>query len=318
MIFRYARHTTDLYKMEKFYTEIIGLEKLGGFENHSNYNGLFLGHKNLNWHLEFTVSADKPNSKFDEEDALVFYVNTNLELTKIKERISKNNLSFVIPKNPYWLKSGIMITDPDGCRIIFSVKQLYFNSADDLTNLVNEKDIATWNGLIEYTNNLPYGRNSNREDFSLVLKENKGTCSSKHAFLKKIADLNGFNNVQLILGMYKMNHLNTPKISNTILNKGLEYIPEAHCYLRLNNQRIDITSTNSDIDNLVNDIIEEIEIEPEQVGNFKVAYHKNFLKNWILQENIQMSFDEVWTIREICIKKLEEKYIKRKCTSLLL
>jgi hypothetical protein len=38
--------------------------------------------------------------------------------------------------------------------------------------------------LIEKVKNIPYGRNSNRTDFSLVISENKGTCSSKHAFLK--------------------------------------------------------------------------------------------------------------------------------------
>ena len=41
MTFRYARHTTDLKQIERFYTEIVGLEKLGGFEKHNNYDGLF-------------------------------------------------------------------------------------------------------------------------------------------------------------------------------------------------------------------------------------------------------------------------------------
>ncbi|MCB9034588.1 MAG: hypothetical protein H6553_12180 [Chitinophagales bacterium] len=167
--------------------------------------------------------------------------------------------------------------------------------------------MKNWSELIEFTRNLPYGRNSNRENFSLVLKENKGTCSSKHSFLKKVADLNGFKNVKLILGMYKMNHLNTPKIRDLISRNGLKHIPEAHCYLKLNNQRIDITNSNSDIENLRNDIIDEMEIEPEQVNTFKVEYHKNYLQKWIEQENIKLSFDEIWLIREECIKQLEEK-----------
>ena len=44
--------------------------------------------------------------------------------------------------------------------------------------------------LIDKIKNLPYGRNANRYDFTLVLSENKGTCSSKHAFLKDFADKN--------------------------------------------------------------------------------------------------------------------------------
>lgn len=186
------------------------------------------------------------------------------------------------------------------------MNQQTFNSKDDLTVLVIKNGIKNWNELLEFTRSLPYGRNSNRADFSLVIKENKGTCSSKHSFLKQIANLNNFEDVKLVLGMYRMNNLNTPKIGDSILKNGLTYIPEAHCYLKINNQRIDITTGNSDIENLIKDIIQEIEIEPEQVNTFKVDYHKNFLKQWIIENDIKMSFDAVWEVREQCIRNLEE------------
>ena len=305
MTFRYARHTTNLQEIEKFYTEIVGLEKIGSFENHNNYDGLFLGHKNSNWHLEFTTSTNKPNSKFDQDDILVFYLNSEIELAQIKKTIKQKNINLEVPKNPYWSENGIMISDPDRFKVVFTVRELNFNSTDDLTKLITDKGIKNWSELIEFTKNLPYGRNVNREDFSLVVKENKGTCSSKHSFLKKVADLNNFGSVTLILGMFRMNNLNTPKIGNTILENGLEYIPEAHCYLKLNNQRIDITNSNSDIQTLTSDIIQEIELEPEQVNTFKVDFHKDYLKNWITENEIKMDFDSVWEIREQCIKKLE-------------
>ncbi len=305
MTFRYARHTTNLQEIEKFYTEIIGLEKIGSFENHNDYDGLFLGHKNSNWHLEFTTSTNKPNSKFDQDDILVFYLNSEIELAQIKKTLKQKNINLEAPKNPYWSENGIMISDPDRFKVVFTVRELNFNSTDDLTKLITDKGIKNWSELIEFTKNLPYGRNVNREDFSLVVKENKGTCSSKHSFLKKVADLNNFGSVTLILGLYRMNNLNTPKIGNTILENGLEYIPEAHCYLKLNNQRIDITNSNSDIQTLISDIIQEIELEPEQVNTFKVDFHKDYLKNWITENEIKMDFDSVWEIREQCIKKLE-------------
>lgn len=306
MTFRYARHTTDLKKIERFYTEIVGLEKLGGFENHNNYDGLFLGHSNSNWHLEFTTSNEQPKSKFDDDDILVFYVNSKAEFNQVKKTLNKKKINIEIPKNPYWAENGILILDPDNFKIIFSIKHQNFGSQDNLTALVKEKRIENWSDLIDFTQNLPYGRNQNREDFSLVIKEDKGTCSSKHSFLKKIADLNNIDNVKLILGMYRMNNLNTPKIGNTILESGLEFIPEAHCYLKLNNQRIDITNINSDIENLSKDILEEIEIEPEQVNTFKVDFHKEYLQNWITETEIKLKFEEVWEIREKCIKKLEQ------------
>jgi extradiol dioxygenase family protein len=229
MTFRYARHTTDLNKIERFYTEVVGLEKLGGFEKHNNYDGLFLGYNNSNWHLEFTTSIEQPKSKFDEDDILVFYVNSEVEFKRVKNVINQKNINLEIPKNPYWAENGIMISDPDNFKIIFSVRHQNFSSTDNLTTLVTEKGIKNWSELIDFTQKLPYGRNENREDLSLVIKENKGTCSSKHSFLKKVADLNNIGNVKLILGMYRMDNLNTPKIGDTILKNGLDYIPEAHC-----------------------------------------------------------------------------------------
>jgi extradiol dioxygenase family protein len=117
MTFRYARHTTDLNRIERFYTEIVGLEKLGGFENHNNYDGLFLGHKNSDWHLEFTTSTEFPKSKFDEDDILVFYVNSEIELANIKKRLCQKNTPLEVPKNRYWEENGIMISDPDSFKI---------------------------------------------------------------------------------------------------------------------------------------------------------------------------------------------------------
>ncbi|MFM2387899.1 MAG: hypothetical protein RL660_2656 [Bacteroidota bacterium] len=121
MTLRYARHTSDLNKIEKFYTEIVGLERLGGFDNHSNYNGIFLGYKDENWHLEFTTSTALPESKFDEDDCLVFYVHTAEELVLIKRRLEDNAIKIELPRNPYWQNNGIMISDPDGFKIVFSL-----------------------------------------------------------------------------------------------------------------------------------------------------------------------------------------------------
>lgn len=306
MTFRYAKHTTDLIKIEKFYTEIVGLEKLGSFENHDNYNGLFLGYSNSDWHLEFTTSPDLPKSNFDEDDILVFYVNSSIELDKIKERLKLNGIPLETPKNPYWKENGIMISDPDNYKVVFPINHYTLTSNDNLTELLKGKSIHNWSDLIDFIRQLPYGRNLNREDLSLVIKENKGTCSSKHAFLKKVADLNNVKNVKLILGIYKMNYLNTPKIGSLITDNGLEYIPEAHCYLKLNNQRIDITNNNSNFDNIKNDILVEVEIAPEQVNTFKVEYHKVYLNNWIKENQISIDFERIWQIREQCIKELEE------------
>lgn len=302
MTFRYARHTRDLKKIEKFYTDIVGLEKTGSFENHENYHGIFLGLKNRDWQLEFTTSEDEPNQITDDDDILVFYVNSEMELDFIKQKIKSCDIAIKKPENPYWQKNGIMISDPDGFRIVFSIRHLHFTSNDDLTNLVRNRNIHNWSELLNFVKELPYGRNQNRHDLSLVLKDNKGSCSSKHAFVKKIADMNYFENIQLMLGMYKMNHLNTPKIGRIIADSGLDYIPEAHCYLKMNNRRIDLTTKDAGIGNIANYLMEEFEITPDQVDTFKVEYHRNFLEKWVNEQNVKWDAQQIWEVREKCIK----------------
>jgi hypothetical protein len=157
--------------------------------------------------------------------------------------------------------------------------------------------------LIENVKNIPYGRNSNRKDFSLVISENKGTCSSKHAFLKDFANKNNIPDVDLIIGIYKMNETNT-KIGTILKENNLDYLPEAHCYLKVNGNVIDATNNEANFEKLRNDILEEIIIEPDQVGDFKVKYHQNFLKIWITKNKISFTFEEIWNIREKCIQKL--------------
>ena len=160
-----------------------------------------------------------------------------------------------------------------------------------------------WQETINFVKQIPYGRNSNKTDFSLVLSENKGTCSSKHAYLKDFADKNAILNVKLFIGIYKMSEINTPKIGTFLSENNLDYIPEAHCYLKVNTEVIDVTSATSDFEKIKNDILQEIEIEPFQVVDFKIEYHQNFIENWILKHQIKHTFDQIWKIRETCIEQ---------------
>jgi hypothetical protein len=57
----------------------------------------------------------------------------------------------------------------------------------------------------------------------------------------------------------------------------------------------------------VEDLIEEIEIAPEQITDFKNNYHQNHLKTWLqAQPHIRLSFAELWKVREQCIQDLSE------------
>jgi len=52
-----------------------------------------------------------------------------------------------------------------------------------------------------------------------------------------------------------------------------------------------LTRSNSEFQRIEKDIIQEIEIQPSKVSTFKVEYHKDFVKNWLIQTN--SNFDEI-------------------------
>ena len=54
------------------------------------------------------------------------------------------------------------------------------------------------------------------------------------------------------------------------------------------------------------DLLEEIEIESYQVSDFKVNYHQNYIKNWLVETNSKFTFEEIWKIREQCVNNLTE------------
>ncbi|HEY0175378.1 MAG TPA: VOC family protein [Pedobacter sp.] len=120
MQFRIARHTSGFEQILKFYIEILGLELLGKFENHNDYDGIFIGRTGMDWHLEFTRSNEEAVHIFDEDDLLVFYPSTRNEYEEIISRFQQHGLTDIPPKNPYWAENGTTYKDPDGHLIVIS------------------------------------------------------------------------------------------------------------------------------------------------------------------------------------------------------
>lgn len=166
------------------------------------------------------------------------------------------------------------------------------------------RGLTDFAAVARYIQALPYGRNSDRTRPELVLEEGRGTCSSKHAFLRMVAVESGHPEVKLVMGLYNMNAVNTPGIGNALVEAGLAFIPEAHCYLKWQGNRIDLTNTQSDIHRIEEDILSETEIEAWQVGEWKVNAHQQFLRNWIGEVGLDIGFEEVWAVREGCIANL--------------
>ncbi|HQX44369.1 MAG: hypothetical protein IPF46_13685 [Saprospiraceae bacterium] len=154
-----------------------------------------------------------------------------------------------------------------------------------------------------YIKKLPYKRNENKYLPLSVLTEQCGTCSTKHACLKMLAEENEWNHIKLLIGVFNMDLNFNHKVNQILSSNGLSHIPEAHCYLKIENQIMDCTFTNET--GVKIDITHEKEIAASQSGDQKVTYHKSYLKKWLEQQpNLNLTLEEIWHIRELCIASL--------------
>jgi len=165
-------------------------------------------------------------------------------------------------------------------------------------------DITDFYSACDHVRNLSYERISDRNTFILVLSEQRGTCSSKHALLKALALENNFHSVSLCIGIYKMNSQNTAGIGSILENYNLSFIPEAHTYLRINNEIFDVTGLQTSERSFTDSILKELYVLPDQVGDFKVKLHQDYIRSWIKTERVPYEYEEIWNLREQCIANL--------------
>ncbi len=184
------------------------------------------------------------------------------------------------------------------------LKSFKITSDNELSSLAKSKNLHDLKSLVSWLKHLDYYRISDKQNLSLVFEEARGTCSSKHAVLKSIIDENGFSDFQLIIGIYKMNPINTPGIKNVLARTRLDYIPEAHCYIRHVSQTIDVTWPTSAYDRIKHDIIKEIKLSAKEVVQNKSDLHKAFIEAWKENKDIDMSTEALWLTREACIEAL--------------
>lgn len=178
-------------------------------------------------------------------------------------------------------------------------------SSGEISKEFLKNGVATFSDATNFVANLKYGRNANKEELKTVFSDHCGICSTKHALLKTLADENGFTEIKLFLGIFKMNSKNAFKISKTLRKNKLVYIPEAHNYLKFKNEIFDFTKFNSKASDFESDLILEIEILPNQISSYKVEFHKKFLQEW-LHQNTEAAFEleALWKIREKYIQDL--------------
>lgn len=165
------------------------------------------------------------------------------------------------------------------------------------------RGIADYQDTTRHVMLLPYGRNTDRSDYLFVLKEGRGTCSTKHALLSALAKEHN-QPVGLCLGIYEMDGDNTPGIGPVLKRHDLDSIPEAHCYLMYRGVRVDLTGAGEAWQPIRAFLYEE-KIEPHEIGAYKVDLHMEFVRQWAHARNLESN--AVWRAREECIQALSAR-----------
>ncbi|MCB1149331.1 MAG: hypothetical protein KDK48_04130 [Chlamydiia bacterium] len=137
---------------------------------------------------------------------------------------------------------------------------------------------------LEWTHALPFGRNSDRTNFELIFTEKRGTCSTKHAALGALTlEMRAPAILKLAFHLKKFDRF---------------LLPEAHVYLALPDEKIDITIPGSD-GKLHIEILEEHNILPSEIGERKSMMHELYLKRWLKSHpEIPLSAEEILKLRE--------------------
>lgn len=116
---RIARPVSQLERSVLMFSQGLGLQKIAEFHDHDGFNGVMLGRKDLDWHLEFTCCPGHPVQPAPTEDDLLvlYYPDENawkLACETMIEAGFKRTNSF----NPYWDVNGQTFVDPDGYRVV--------------------------------------------------------------------------------------------------------------------------------------------------------------------------------------------------------
>jgi hypothetical protein len=170
------------------------------------------------------------------------------------------------------------------------------------------RGITDFRAAGRYVQALPYGRTADRADFRAVLREGKGTCSTKHALLAALAEEQNVP-IVLTLGIYAMHDRNAPGVGTVLARYNLPSLPEAHCYLTHEGRRIDVTRSGAEPTEPITELLYEEAIVPEQIRDYKVILHRRFMQGWVTNHAEEIrgrSFEEMWRIREECIAALAQ------------
>lgn len=97
-------------------------------------------------------------------------------------------------------------------------------TSGDISNAFVRLGALDYRAAARFISRLPYGRNTIVNDRLVVIRENRGTCSTKHAILRRLA-IEQAVDVALVIGIYAMHERNTPALAPSSENMDSHLCP---------------------------------------------------------------------------------------------
>jgi hypothetical protein len=163
-----------------------------------------------------------------------------------------------------------------------------------------------------YVHELPYGYNSDRDDLMILFKENRGTCTSKHAVIATLAkelELPIVKNV----GIYAMTEEIVTGTDEILAKYNIPYVPMIHCFLVEGEHRVDLSEGNNNGKNRpIEDFLYTQQVQPNISSKDEYLLYRRALKEHILTRKEMAGSDirQILHAREEGLKRLKHNIIR--------
>ena len=158
-----------------------------------------------------------------------------------------------------------------------------------------------------YVHELPYGYNTNRDDLMILFKENKGTCTTKHAVIATLAQELDLPIVKSV-GIYAMTEEIVTGTDKILTKYRLPYVPMIHCFLVYGEYRVDLSEGNNNGKNRpIEDFLYTERVEPNISAKDEYLLYRRALKDHILKQKElkEVDIQQILHAREEGLKQLK-------------
>lgn len=173
----------------------------------------------------------------------------------------------------------------------------------DISKKFLKLGIKSFKDACAYVHNVEYGYNSNYDDKMIFFKENKGSCTSKHATIAGLAKELDIPLYKYVC-VYKFTEEITTGAKGILEKYNVPYVPMVHCFLVYEKYRFDLTEGNyNGKKQPVDEHIYSVKVDAFISRKNEYLLFKRILKDYVLKS------EEMVGIKERTLLKAREESI---------